>query len=709
MKFKSYKVCGLVFAFVFSFMLTGATASAAQKVPISFNDYHGYTGTVKYIKNVAKAYPNIAKLIEIGKSNMGRPIYVLVISNMKTGTTIDKLVKLRNMRKEGVKNVPPMKPYQGKPGHWICGSTHGNEHTGTEVCLYIIDKLVSGYGSDPKIKQIVDDQTFYICPVVNPDGLFNSIEKGISQRENSMKKDDDGDGKVNEDGFDDLNRDGYITQFRYKDQKGRYVIDDVDPRLMVRLDRNEETKKQRYSVITEDKDNDGDGKRGEDSERGIDLNRNFPEGWFKEDGMAGGSGDYPTSSLEVHAIVEFFTNHRNILMAQFYHTSGGFTFRPLGTAPHNKLHPKDVAVFDMIMGKKYLEIIGEEVPEAWKKPESLSKLKEELKEKSKNKYAIARGYELPRGWRVSYNETRDRRYAYGMAMDWAYMQYGIYSITTELWNPQKDIKDFPQFTGKDARIKVQRALLKYQDEKYGGKLFVPWKKFKHPELGEGEIGGWIPKYHNNALPGEPLLGVCEKHWQFEFFRAGLQPEVVISDAKARVLYTTNNANNAGVSQKGDQVTIKKGKSKGRYKIIEVTVKIENKGKLATHIARGAQLAGNREDIVWLIGERDKITFLQGTPFQKLGVLEETMKIPGYSGPSFSAPPQQRRMQRMRRFTPPGFPVRRWPRQMFGPKQVKQTGPKREVKWLIAVEGNTPLKIVVTSQKGGTKVKNLSIQ
>ncbi len=25
-----------------------------------------------------------------------------------------------------------------------------------------------------KIKKIVDDQTFYICPVVNPDGLFNS-------------------------------------------------------------------------------------------------------------------------------------------------------------------------------------------------------------------------------------------------------------------------------------------------------------------------------------------------------------------------------------------------------------------------------------------------------------------------------------------------------------------------------------------------------
>jgi hypothetical protein len=712
MKFQSFKLFRLAFVLCISTFLlfTSFSSFAAQKVSIGFNDYHGYTGTVKYIKNVAKAFPNITKLVEIGKSTMKRPIYVLVISNMKTGTTIDSHVKLRNMRKEGVKNVTPMKSYQGKPGHWICGSTHGNEYTGTEVCLYIIDKLVSGYGSNPEIKRLIDGQTFYICPVVNPDGLYNSIEKGISQRQNSMKRDDDGDGRINEDGPNDLNRDGHITQFRYKDTKGRYVIDDDDPRLMVRLGRGEKTEKQLYSVIREDKDDDGDGKRGEDSERGIDLNRNFAEGWFTDKGFAGGQGDYPTSSPEVHAIAEFFTNHTNILMAQNYHTSGGFTYRPLGTSPPSSLHPKDVAVFDLVMGKKYLEIIGEDVPAAWKEPGSISKFKEELKKKSKNKYAIARGYELPRGWRASYNEARDRRYGYGMASDWMYLQYGIFSTTTELWNPQKDIKDFPQFTGRDARVKRDRALLKYQDEKYGGKLFVSWKKFKHPELGEGDIGGWIPKYRSNALPGEPLLGVCEKHWQFELFRAGLLPNIVISDAKAVVLYTTNSAKQAAVSQVGDQITVKKGKSKGKYKIVEVTTTIENKGKLATHIGRGAQLPGNREDVVWLIGDPNKITFLQGTTFQKLGVIDGTMKIPGYSGRSGPAPPsRQQQMRRMPRFIPPGFPMRRMRGQRFQPTQVTQGGTKRKVKWLIAVEGNTPLKIVVTSQKGGTKVKNLSVK
>ena len=144
MKLNSFKEFGSVIVFIIclAFFLNPLSAIAAQKVPISFDDFHSYTGTVKYIKAIASAYPNITKLLEIGKSNMGRSIYVLIISNMKKGTTIDVHVELRNMRKEGIKNVQPMKPYQGKPGHWICGSTHGNEYTGTEVCLYTIDKLV---------------------------------------------------------------------------------------------------------------------------------------------------------------------------------------------------------------------------------------------------------------------------------------------------------------------------------------------------------------------------------------------------------------------------------------------------------------------------------------------------------------------------------------------------------------------------------------
>jgi len=339
-------------------LLGNAPGAMAQKVPITFDDYHGNTGTVEYLQKVARAYPDITELIEIGQSTLGRTQYVLVISNMRTGTTIDKMIELRNMRKENIQNVTPMKPYHGKPGQWIDGGTHGNEYTGTEVCLYIIDKLVTGYDTDPALKQLIDDNAFYICPIVNPDGVFISTEGDVPQRQNSMLVDNDEDGQVNEDGPDDLNGDGHITQFRYKDPEGQYIMDDVDPRLMIRLGRGEETTKERWSVVREDRDNDGDGRRGEDGERGIDVNRNFPEGWFNDDNEQGGTGYYAASAPESHNILEFFTNNTNILLVQSFHTRGGFTYRPFARWPDSQIAPKDLAIFDRIMGKKYSQLLG---------------------------------------------------------------------------------------------------------------------------------------------------------------------------------------------------------------------------------------------------------------------------------------------------------------------------------------------------------------
>ncbi len=697
-------------------------AFAAGKVPISFDAFHGYAAAAKYLKDVAAAYPQITALLEIGQSAMGRPIYVLVVSNMRTGTTVDAHVALRNPRAEGVTNVAPMKPYLGKPGHWICGATHGNEFTGTEVCLYTIDKLVSGYGADKETTALVDGRTFYICPMVNPDGVHNSVDKGLSQRQNSMLRDDDGDGKVNEDGPDDLNGDGLITQFRYKDPRGMYVMDDEDPRLMVRLAMTEKTDKPRWSVVLEDKDNDGDKRRGEDPEAGIDLNRNFPESWWNDQGFAGGSGDYPTSAPESRALAEFFFTHPNISMAQFYHTMGGFTYRPLGTAPHTRLDPRDVAVLDFVMGKRYLEIIGEQVPEAWKDPTRIPELRETLRATSKNKYAIERGYELPFGWKVSYDEVNDRRYGFGMTTDWDFLQLGVWSITTELWNPAKDIPGLPPVAGDTggggegggpgaARRAIDRALLKHQDAKYGGKLFVDWKPFKHPELGEGEIGGWDPRYVSNAWPGEPLVGVCDRHYRFEMFRAGLMPDVVIVEAKARLLYTTASAREATAVASGDggEVRIRKGGGLGKYRVVEVTAVIENKGPLATHTARGSSLRGNREDVIWLVGARDRVTFLQGTPYQRLGVLDGAMRVPsasgrgggGMRGGGGGAPAEEYSPQ-----PPPQLRRRGGPP---GPTQVRQGGNRREVRWLVAIEGDSPLKVVVSSQKGGTKAVDLKVQ
>ncbi len=660
-----------------SLLLVALQSAAAQRVPIDFDEFHGHDGTVDYIRSVAREYPNVTELLEIGRSNMGRPIYVLVISNQSNGTTIDRHVGLRNERKEGVDNVRPMKTYHGKPGIWIDGGTHGNEYTGTEVSLYIVDKLVSGYGSNSQITQLIDDNAFYICPMVNPDGVYNSVERGIAQRRNSMLFDDDDDGQANEDGPDDLNGDGFYTRFRYPDPDGQYVVDDVDPRHMVRLSGGEETDEQRYSVVREDIDNDGDGKRGEDSERGIDVNRNFPEGWFRDDDLQGGSGFYAASSPESRAVLEFFTNNTNILLVQSFHTSGGFTYRPFARWSDDKIDPKDLAVYDRVMGKKYLELNGQEIPEAW--------LGEDP----------AEDYEMPELWRHPYDEDEDRAYGYGIFIDWAYAQFGSYSMTTELWSWRRDTRGVPGFDGEDDRDLFYRSLLAYQDDVYDGDEFVDWTPYNHPELGQGEIGGWVSTFgSNNAIPGPTLEYICEIHWQFELFKAGLLPTLEITEASAEVLYTTDNMSRARAVSEGNTVTIRSSGDAGRYEIVKVTATVENTGALATHVARGAELAGNREDVIWLLGDRDRIKFLQGEAWKQLGVIEGNMDIPGYD-PSESESPA---------------PETRWGgSQPETEEEEPQTGNTREVTWLVAVEGDSPLRIVLSSQKGGTKVRELSVR
>jgi len=707
---KTSRLCLALVAFL---LLVAVQSASAQRVQIDFDEFHGHDGSVDYIRDVARAYPNITELLEIGQSNMGRSIYVLVISNMRTGTTIDQHVELRNPRREGIDNVTPMKSHHGKPGIWIDGGTHGNEYTGTEVSLYIIDKLVTGYGTNDEITQLIDDNTFYICPMVNPDGVHMSVEEGIPQRQNSMMEDDDEDGEFNEDGPDDLNGDGLITNFRYPDPEGRYVMDEVDPRHMIRLGRDEEIEGERYSVIREDRDNDGDGERGEDGMRGIDVNRNFPEGWWRDDNTQGGSGYYAASSPESRAILEFFTNNTNILLVQSFHTSGGFTYRPLARWSDDHIDPKDLAVFDRIMGRKYLELNDQEIPEDWSDaaPAAGDEPRADAPRRAAQQRTArpggqpgarpeggqaqgGRGYDLPPLWRHPYSDEEDRPYGFGIFIDWAYMQFGSYSMTTELWSWQRDTRGVPGFNGEDDRNLFYRSLLAYQDDVYDGEMFVDWEPYNHPELGRGEVGGWVSTFgSNNAIPGETLERICEIHWQFELFKAHLLPKLEITEASAEVLYTTDNTNEARAVSDGNTVTIRSGGNIGRYRIVEVTATIENTGSLATHVARGADLAGNRQDVIWLIGNRDNIKFLQGRPYQRLGVIDGAMELPGYD--------------------PSTAPQPRTPMQQFGGPPLDddepQTGNTREVTWLIAVEGETPLKLVLPSQKGGTVVRNLSIR
>ena len=42
-------------------------------------------------------------------------------------------------------------------------------------------------------------------------------------------------------------------------------------------------------------------------------------------------------------------------------------------------------------------------------------------------------------------------------------------------------------------------------------------------------------------------------------------------------------------------------------------------------------------------------------------------------------------------------------------KVEGTGNTRTVTWLVSLDGNVPLKLILTSQRGGTRVQNLTVR
>ena len=71
----------------------------------------------------------------------------------------------------------------------------------------------------------------------------------------------------------------------------------------------------------------------------------------------------------------------------------------------------------------------------------------------------------------------------------------------------------PSPEGADAK---EKALLAWSDKELGGKGFVNWKPYKHPTLGDLEIGGPVP-FADNTPPAAMIEGLLEGQvpWVFE--------------------------------------------------------------------------------------------------------------------------------------------------------------------------------------------------
>jgi hypothetical protein len=182
------------------------------KVPVAWNHYNTHAGITDICKKLAAAYPDLVQLSSMGKSFQGRDMWVLTITDLKKGKAEDKpaLYVDGNIHSNEIQGAE-FALYTG----WYLAESFNS-------IAYIRELLAD------KTFYIVPT----INPDAR-DNFMKEPNTPHSPRSGMIQVDNDRDGLVNEDMMDDLDKDGHITNMIRKSSKGRYRKDPKDPRQLV--------------------------------------------------------------------------------------------------------------------------------------------------------------------------------------------------------------------------------------------------------------------------------------------------------------------------------------------------------------------------------------------------------------------------------------------------------------------------------------------
>lgn len=453
-------------------------------VRLEFDHYHGYEEMTEILKDLDEEYPQLCDMYSIGQSTAGRELWLMEITNKETG------------------------PAGEKPAVYVDGNTHAGEVVGKEVCLWMIRHLLSEYGKDGSITDLLDTRCFYILPCLNPDGSeiylttpYKRTGGGIPNPEFEWKE-----GLYEE----DVDGDGHITQMRVEDSNGDWRVSEKDPRLMLKR-RPDEFGGKHYRVY------------GEGLIRGYDggeiktaparwiggTNRNWPERWKPESRAYG--VDMPLDEPEARAQADFWRTHKNICGGLAFHTHGGIIVRSSSAVSDEELDIRDIATYE------YIGEIGTE---------------------------LTGGLQYPSVGGNSALFTLDpRRPRVGTAKDFFFDIMGVYAWTYELWDMAGNagLGNFRdrggiRFGREGNRTEEEDLkLLEWNDEVLGGDGFDEWTPFDHPQLGKVEIGGWRDKFTLRNPPPKLIEAECERAGPFMIAYAALTPLIKLAKVETESL------------------------------------------------------------------------------------------------------------------------------------------------------------------------------
>lgn len=530
-----------------------------EAFPINWKRYYDHDELTEIYRRMVKKFPNLINLVSTGKSIQGRDLWLLEITNFNTG------------------------PPESKPGLYIDGAIHGNEVQGTICALYTAWYLLTRYGNDAYVTNLMDTRSFYIKPAVNADAAHSFVADPNTMhhpRWNYRPVDNDGDGKFDEDPEEDINGDGEISYMRRRNPNGRWKVGE-DSRLLVRCDPDEPPggwELLGYEGI----DNDGDGLVNEDIPGGMDLARNFPARWSISAGYP-----YPLSEPETKSTADYLMAHKNVAAIVHHHNfgqlimiaAGPYQRREAGRSPFSRMSKYATEVDKKMDALSSVQIPGERRAD-W------------------NNYLVLarRGVEI-----TNYRPVPGG--GVGQFSAWGYEHFGAFTFLVELWNIPADFNE--------DGVVDQVEMLRWVDREFHGEGWVDWKPYKHPTYGDIEIGGTFKKFVRRATPGKYLEQLAMKMNDWSLYIAYNLPRMKISSVKIKPIASVSKVFDGAVSRKESTFFIESKKSKGKGLLTWVGIEVTNEGMLPTK---------SRMAHILKILPKDKLE-LRGKNFEVLGYTE----------------------------------------------------------------------------------------
>lgn len=443
------------------------------------------------IEQLRQANPSLVKVHKFAVTPGGREMLMIEIG--KSGTSV--------------------------PAVLVGANFSGLTPLATEAAMSLASRVVSDASLNGKL-------TWYILPIGNPDAYARFFTRPLwSDPGNGRPFNDDTDDQTDEDGYNDLDGNGIITRMRVKAHDGTWLPVEGEPRLMRKADA---AKGERgiYKLYTEGIDDDGDGQYNEDVPGGTNINNNFPH-LFKKFGRR--SGLYPGSEPESEAMLRFAFSHPEIAMVIAFGQTNYLLSPPKGGRKGSidtgsiRIPREMGASLGIDVSRTYtlaevIELVQPMLPPGMTADESMiasflglgevvnpmpddmifyNEISSDYKEYLKKKGITAERLDPAQPEEGSFEL-------------WAYYHLGVPVFTIDFWGLPKPTEEKKENQGdekKNDTVKADQqkgdpkevAQLAFSDKWLDGRGFTPWKSYKHPTLGEVEIGGFTP-FSDNTPP-----------------------------------------------------------------------------------------------------------------------------------------------------------------------------------------------------------------